>query len=556
MKVFVSNALKRVLALFLAIIAFFGIIGMNSPSMRIGGAADDGTMVETNIYVQVTDVSTLKAGDKIVIVAPEQLRIMTVQNSGNYRDQAEVVIDENKTIKNLPVNTAVLTLKEGTTAGTFVLEATDGYLNYTGSSNTITTVETLNDTCEWTIEIDSEGVTHIINAKVADTERQIRYNASSPRFACYKGTMQEIAIYKAKATEVCAHKNTTTSYQHATCTADGLRKVVCNDCSAVVEEEVVLELGHEYVNGKCEKCDANESEQPVVQKGSYVKVTEAPADWSGKYLIVYENSKVAFNGSLTEKLDVALKAQAVDIQDGKIKEDDDINGYTFTIASVEGGYSIKSASGRYIGKTSDGNGMNESTTQSYVNTISLDAGGNAHIVSGNAVLRYNSASDQLRFRYYKSTSYTGQKAIALYRYEEPTEPTPETPVIPDGVTEFQSLEPTATLKVVYGENEEVVANKICFGVTIAEALFNTLDASFAQYGIEAKLSDGTVGYFFFEDKQPKPKDGAYNFSLTFSGMEGFYDEEITARVFVKIDGKRYYTQTVTASVNSLLGANA
>ncbi|MBR3908272.1 MAG: hypothetical protein IKJ50_00970, partial [Clostridia bacterium] len=38
---------------------------------------------------------------------------------------------------------------------------------------------------------------------------------------------------------------------------------------------------------------------------SYVKVTEAPEDWSGDYLIVYEDGANArvFNGSLT-KLDV------------------------------------------------------------------------------------------------------------------------------------------------------------------------------------------------------------------------------------------------------------
>ena len=42
--------------------------------------------------------------------------------------------------------------------------------------------------------------------------------------------------------------------------------------------------------------------------------------------------------------------------------------------------------------------------------------GEANIVSsGGAYLRYNSASNQLRFRYYKSATYDSQKAISLYK---------------------------------------------------------------------------------------------------------------------------------------------
>ena len=37
---------------------------------------------------------------------------------------------------------------------------------------------------------------------------------------------------------------------------------------------------------------------------TYEKVTSAPSDWSGEYLIVYEGGKVAFNGNLTS-LDAA-----------------------------------------------------------------------------------------------------------------------------------------------------------------------------------------------------------------------------------------------------------
>ena len=46
--------------------------------------------------------------------------------------------------------------------------------------------------------------------------------------------------------------------------------------------------------------------------GKFVKVTTAPSDWSGTYLIVYEAGKFAFNGSMTT-LDVTKKGASVTI---------------------------------------------------------------------------------------------------------------------------------------------------------------------------------------------------------------------------------------------------
>ena len=76
---------------------------------------------------------------------------------------------------------------------------------------------------------------------------------------------------------------------------------------------------------------------------------------------------------------------------------------------------IKSASGQYIGRDSDTNGL-ETSTEPYTNTISIDANGNADVVSeGGAYLRYNATSGQTRFRYFKSSTYISQKAIQLYK---------------------------------------------------------------------------------------------------------------------------------------------
>ena len=147
----------------------------------------------------------------------------------------------------------------------------------------------------------------------------------------------------------------------------------------------------------------------------YEKVTTAPSDWSGDYLIVYEEGSVAFNGGLST-LDAVGNTIEVVMNDNKIAASDAVNAAKFTIAKMEGAdlYSIKAASGKYIGVTSYGNGLTSSET-AIGNSLSLDASKNVVLTvttsGGDMTLRYNKASDQKRFRYFKS----GQQAIQLYK---------------------------------------------------------------------------------------------------------------------------------------------
>ena len=151
----------------------------------------------------------------------------------------------------------------------------------------------------------------------------------------------------------------------------------------------------------------------------FEKVTSAPSDWSGQYLIVYETGKVAFNGALTT-LDAVSNTVTVTINNATITVTDNLKKAMFTIAKSGSNYTIKSASGYYIGQSSNANGLKSNKTTTYSHTITLNSDGTVNLVSGGAYLRYNAASDQLRFRYYKSSSYTGQKAITLYQLKETT----------------------------------------------------------------------------------------------------------------------------------------
>lgn len=149
----------------------------------------------------------------------------------------------------------------------------------------------------------------------------------------------------------------------------------------------------------------------------YRKVTATADLTDGEYLIVYEDGSLAFNGGL-ETLDAVSNTINVTIANDEIASNATVDAATFTIDMTAG--TIKSKSGFYIGQNSNNNGLASSETTAYThNEISINEGDptkHAEIVSsGGAFLRYNAASNQSRFRYYKSSSYAGQQAIHLYK---------------------------------------------------------------------------------------------------------------------------------------------
>ena len=157
--------------------------------------------------------------------------------------------------------------------------------------------------------------------------------------------------------------------------------------------------------------------------GDFTKVTSTQLDWSGDYLIVavgvYANSdaySVAFDGSLTT-LDAANNTIDVEIDGTSIKGNKINSKSVFTIAAITDneqitGWSIRSASGYYIGRTANGNGMNSDQETVYSHSLSIDDDKNAVITSSaGPVMRYNKNASDKRFRYYGS----GQQPIMLFK---------------------------------------------------------------------------------------------------------------------------------------------
>ena len=144
--------------------------------------------------------------------------------------------------------------------------------------------------------------------------------------------------------------------------------------------------------------------------GDYVKVTSTPSDWSGDYLIVYENGTQAYIFNSVDGTNGYISAA---ISNGTIESNATTDAEAVTIEAMSGGYAIKSKKG-YISGTSGANKLNFNTSSQQLNTLSMAADGTVLITSNTSVLRFNATSGQYRFRYYKAASYKDQKGVVLY----------------------------------------------------------------------------------------------------------------------------------------------
>lgn len=104
------------------------------------------------------------------------------------------------------------------------------------------------------------------------------------------------------------------------------------------------------------------------------KWTKGTAPWAGTYLLVAEDTEACMNGSLsgdpnTGNLQSTGNMKGTSIFGGEIETND--KAWSFSIEAMEGGYSIKSASGWYIGGVAGKNGITTSQTP-LLNTIADD----------------------------------------------------------------------------------------------------------------------------------------------------------------------------------------
>lgn len=153
----------------------------------------------------------------------------------------------------------------------------------------------------------------------------------------------------------------------------------------------------------------NQDTAPVeAASGTFTKITSAPSDWSGEYVIVYESGSTAYCWT---GVDAASCYATATISSGSITGP--ANACTVTIAKMTGGYSVMvnggTNDGKYIANNGSSNGIKFNNSAS-VTTLTYE-NNSVTMTCGGKKFRYNSASGNYRFRYFGSA----QQVIQLYK---------------------------------------------------------------------------------------------------------------------------------------------
>ncbi len=142
-------------------------------------------------YTKVEDAASIVVGDKIILTCDEsKTQFIGFEDGKSYGISG--------TYEEAPTGDAfILEVVAGSATGSVAFKTSDGkYLAWT-SGNSLTTSAEITDNSSWTITITEGAADIMLVAKDGTNDRVLRYNASSPRFACYKSGQKAPQIYKA-----------------------------------------------------------------------------------------------------------------------------------------------------------------------------------------------------------------------------------------------------------------------------------------------------------------------------------------------------------------------
>lgn len=390
-----------------------------------------------SVWALVTDASELKAGDQVIITARNYNYAIGTEAdpTNNIRLQA-ILIEKQGKFCAINESVQIFTIQRGDSY--FQFKTDKGYLateNHedmplgfnTSSSNKYT---------KWSVSIDITG-----KATIISNQGRIRYHISNKGyFKCYTNEGQshdDVVIYKLTDTESIKDCIVTLSI-------DGMEetKALKVGSSYTLPSEVPEAEGLDFVgwsttpfpigttktpelNNPGENVTIDETitfyavyaKKEEIREPTYIKIENEQSNWSGTYLIVCESEGVAFDGSLND-IDVAGNFKSVIISDNSIVSNEETNASAFYISKMTDGYSLQSASGKYLYNTEVENQVSTSDSPK-VNFISYN-GNNGVYIKGtgkaeNYAIRYYKSGSGSRFRYYL---YSNSLPIQLYKLNQ------------------------------------------------------------------------------------------------------------------------------------------
>ena len=301
----------------------------------------------------VTDASTLKVGDEIIIAAKDNDFAMGEQKTNN---RAAVAVTKSEDKLTLTAGVQKLTLKQGAKENTFAFDTGSGYLYAASSSkNHLKTESKLSDNSSWSVAI-ADGKATVI-AQGANTRNVMKYNSNSKLFACYASGQQDIAIYKLETVPAPSNKVATPTATPAagkvdkdtkvtfSCETEGATILIATDgktftegTEATVNEDVTFTV-------KATKAGMDDSDEV---KFAYTVKAEEPVQSlfkDGEQIVIYNPANM--KALSTEYSGFYNKGTDVTLADGKLSGWTDADVWTVGV-NADGSYTFSTKDGKKL----------------------------------------------------------------------------------------------------------------------------------------------------------------------------------------------------------------
>lgn len=413
------------------------------------------TPTEDVVYTLVTDASSLKIGDKVIIAAfDSDVAISTTQNDNNRGAAAVTRSSDKSAITNPGDAVQIFTLEKGNVYGSCAFNTGSGYIYAaSSSSNYLKTSVTLDGNASWAVSTSSTGEATFV-AQGSNTKNTLQYYSNSSIFSCYADASQKgVALYSAGGgtesyltpiislaqSAVTLGYNDTAEQSFSVTVTGGEGDISCAVAADKDGSSTAEWLSATYADGAVTfSATANDWTEArtayiILSAGNshgtvteYVTVTQdAPSNAyykkvtaisDGTYLMVYDGKAASSAGT-------TLATAAVTITNDGIESSSTVDAYAVTIKKVgDNDYYTLLLGGTYIGYKSSTNfatakslPSDSDSAQYYYWTIKFNTDGSALITNVKDTGRFIGGDSKTSFSVFKAYATSGTS-----KYPQPT----------------------------------------------------------------------------------------------------------------------------------------
>ena len=210
---------------------------------------------EGGVYKPIEDISTLAAGQKVIIANIDLTHALSTTQNSNNRSAVAIAMTDGMLVPEEGVQ--ILTLESGTIEGTFAFCVSEGKYLAAGTStaNRLYT-QAMSDAACFTVTV-TDGVYSVVSHTSSERNQlKYNYNGGTPIFACYGSGQTDVVLLgetsgTTQVTYYTTHVHTVVIDEAvaADCLNTGLTEGKhCSVCDAVlVPQQEIAALGHNEV---------------------------------------------------------------------------------------------------------------------------------------------------------------------------------------------------------------------------------------------------------------------------------------------------------------------